>query len=165
MTRGRVVRGANGGYVGQVFRTRVISLVAERLRTARRVRMRLLLLIQSAGWVEGRAAKKSTGGLVRRSCTRTRTRGELNRLGRRSRGRQKKLFVTRGARGETRPWNSAAWRGGEEGYIRGRDRSFMQGAIVNQSASTGGLRDRCRIRRERKGERTSPAKRAGTRGE
>lgn len=45
------------------------------------------------------------------------------------------LFVTRGARGKTRPWNC----GGERGariYIRGRNCSFMQGAIVNQSAST-----------------------------
>lgn len=44
------------------------------------------------------------------------------------------LFVTRGARGKTRLWNCREERA--QGYVRGRNRSFMQGAIVNQSAST-----------------------------
>lgn len=71
----------------------------------------------------------------------TRTRGELNRKRTTGRYGQKNYSSPRGARGKTRSWNCKEGR--EEGrwagariYSGTRDRSFMQGTIVNQSAST-----------------------------
>lgn len=89
--------------------------------------------------MDPRGEEKQKGDQYR-SYTRTTDaiRDELNPERQTENGRYKaeELFVTRGAYGEMRPWNCRGER--MQGYIRERDGSFMQAAIVNQSASTAG---------------------------
>lgn len=96
--------------------------------------VRLLLLIQSTRLIEKHPRLKEPRGrgLACRSYTRTDT--HKRRIKSREQVKAEELFVTRGAR-MVKHIRGIAEEGEKREYIRGHNCSFMQGVIVNQSAS------------------------------